>query len=127
MLRGDKIVIFIICLVASLLFLWTTTFVSSASGRYISVQVKGKEIRKLEFENLKETKTFEVKTDKGVNVIAYDGEGAEIRSADCPDQICVKSGKISQPGEMIVCLPHELVVEIKSRSPGKDDLDHMLR
>ena len=34
-------------------------------------------------------------------------------SADCKNQICVNSGKISKRGECIVCLPNKVILEIK--------------
>ena len=44
-------------------------------------------------------------------LVIKDGE-AFIKSANCPDKICVAHRKISKTGETIVCLPHKLVVEI---------------
>ncbi len=32
--------------------------------------------------------------------------------ADCPNQVCVETKPISGKGEMIVCLPHKVVVQI---------------
>ncbi len=55
----------------------------------------------------------------GTNILVIvDGE-AYIKSADCPDKICVNSGKIHLSGERIVCLPNKLMVEII----GKRDAD----
>ena len=34
-------------------------------------------------------------------------------SADCKNQICVKTGKISKRGECIVCLPNRIILEIE--------------
>ena len=35
--------------------------------------------------------------------------------ADCNDLVCVRSfGAISKPGETILCLPHKLIVEVRS-------------
>ena len=45
-------------------------------------------------------------------LIIKDGE-AFVREADCPDKICVKQGHIKNPGEVIVCMPHRVVVTIK--------------
>lgn len=36
-----------------------------------------------------------------------------VKTSDCPDKICEKTGFISSPGEKIVCLPKKLVVEVK--------------
>ncbi len=32
--------------------------------------------------------------------------------ADCPSQVCVETKPISEKGEMIVCLPHKVVVQV---------------
>ncbi len=39
--------------------------------------------------------------------------GRRSHQADCHDKICVKTGAISQKGEVIACLPHKLIIEIK--------------
>ena len=45
--------------------------------------------------------------------------------ADCPDQLDVKQGYISKVGEVIVCLPNRLVIEIKGVDEG--DVDYISR
>ena len=50
--------------------------------------------------------------------------------ADCPDKICVNTGKISKIGETIVCLPHRVVVEIQgevSQSDSDDSIDSVVK
>ena len=44
-------------------------------------------------------------------LVIKDGE-AYIEEASCPDKQCVKQGKISKAGEMLVCLPNRVVVKI---------------
>lgn len=48
------------------------------------------------------------------NHIRVENETISVDAADCPDKICVHTGAISQPGEIIACLPHKLIIEIKS-------------
>ena len=49
---------------------------------------------------------------RGTNtLIIQDGE-VWISEANCPNQDCVKQGKISMNGEMLVCLPHRVTVSI---------------
>lgn len=55
-------------------------------------------------------KVFE--TELGSNTLIIENKKARIIDADCPDQICVKTFAITNPGETIVCLPHKLIVEI---------------
>ena len=40
-----------------------------------------------------------------VQLLVSDGSAGFV-SSDCPDQICVRSGFISQPGQIAVCVPN---------------------
>ena len=53
-----------------------------------------------------------VNKDIGNNTLIIEDGYAYVTDSDCPDKICEQMGKISKPGETIVCLPHKLVVEI---------------
>lgn len=33
--------------------------------------------------------------------------------SDCPDKICVKTGWLSQPGEIAVCLPNKIIIKLE--------------
>jgi hypothetical protein len=48
-----------------------------------------------------------------------------IVEAPCPDQICRHTPAKKRPGELIVCVPEELVIEIVAapNSQSEDDLD----
>ena len=49
---------------------------------------------------------------------------AYMKSADCPDQSCVRSHSISEPGENIVCLPNKVVLRIETdEAPDEDRPD----
>lgn len=47
---------------------------------------------------------------------------AKITDADCPDQLCVHQKKISHQGETLVCLPHKVVVTIRSQNKIEEDV-----
>lgn len=46
------------------------------------------------------------------NCIAIEDGKVWMLRADCPDQLCVRQGKISRDGEMIVCLPNRVTVQV---------------
>ena len=46
------------------------------------------------------------------NVLLIKDGVASISAASCPDQICVHHSHIKYSGEVIVCLPHQLLVEV---------------
>ena len=49
----------------------------------------------------------------GTNTLCIDEGSVWLKEADCPDRICVQTGKIRYAGQSIICLPHKVVVEIK--------------
>ncbi|HIU48220.1 MAG TPA: NusG domain II-containing protein, partial [Candidatus Avimonoglobus intestinipullorum] len=65
--------------------------------------------------------TAELYTDAEISVngtntvVIHDGE-VYMESADCPDQLCVKQGKIHDAGRDIVCLPNRVVVSVSKES-----------
>jgi hypothetical protein len=48
---------------------------------------------------------------------------AWIAEAPCPDQLCRRMGRISQPGEVLICLPNQIFVYIE----GEGELDAITR
>lgn len=56
--------------------------------------------------------TFSVTTEKGTNEIEVKDGQVRVVEADCPNHDCVEQGWISRAGQQIVCLPHELWIEI---------------
>ena len=85
----------------------------SNSSKYISVQVNGKEIKKIIFDKNIVGNTIPIETEYGYNLIEIGDERVRVIEASCPDKIDVKQGYISNIGETIVCLPNKLVIEIK--------------
>lgn len=49
----------------------------------------------------------------GANTIRIEDESIAVVDADCPDLVCVKTGKASKKGDVIACLPHKLLIEVK--------------
>lgn len=56
----------------------------------------------------------------GCIVFFHNGSVRVVRS-DCPEQICIRMGRISRPGQWIACLPHRIFIEIEGRD--KDPVD----
>jgi len=62
---------------------------------------------------LDENTTFTYEDSHGdINVIEVKDGRIHIKSANCSDQVCVRRGWISRGGETIVCLPHQVIIEV---------------
>ena len=57
---------------------------------------------------------------KRANTVAIRDGHVEMLDATCPDGLCVRQGKIRGMGEIIVCLPNRVTVEILGSGQGFD-------
>lgn len=57
----------------------------------------------------------------GKTVVNIGGGAVWISSAPCPQQICVHQGKIRLTGQILVCVPNRICVEIQGS--GDRDID----
>lgn len=123
--KGDIIVIIlIICSIAGI-FLFSNRKIS-ANSKYIRVTVDGKEVQKIHIDGKLKGKTIKIDTDHGYNLLELTEKGIKISESDCPDKICIHMGEITEAGDMIVCLPHKLIVEIKSDNENSE-LDAVIK
>ncbi|MCC8076473.1 MAG: NusG domain II-containing protein [Clostridiales bacterium] len=68
---------------------------------------------------LDEDATYAVQDEDGdtTNLVVIEDGTVHMEEADCPDQLCVKQGKIRYAGDSLICLPNRVVVEIS----GEDE------
>ena len=66
----------------------------------------------IDLERVTEPRTLTLEDGRGRNTVLVERGRICVSEADCPDQICVKQGWISDGTVPIVCLPHRLVIEI---------------
>ena len=55
---------------------------------------------------------FDITTELGTNRVRVERGAISVVSADCPDQTCVRMGRISGEMQTIACIPHRLVIDI---------------
>lgn len=55
------------------------------------------------------------------NLVSIHDSTVRMEESDCKNQICVNTGAISRTGELIVCLPNQVIVEIVSSAEGGED------
>lgn len=101
------------------LIIYAFLYLSSSEGDIVIVKVDGTVVKELP---LNQDDEFTVSGFQGgINSIIIRNGSVLASDADCPDKLCVKTGKINRVGETIVCLPHRVVVEIKSNSVSDND------
>ena len=90
------------------------------NATYAEITLDGKPYKKILLSEHRGKDKIDIKTELGYNVIEIEDSSIKILDSDCRDKICIKSGFISKPGQLLVCLPHKLMVEIKSNDNKKN-------
>ncbi|GFH43198.1 protein export element [Lactococcus hodotermopsidis] len=76
------------------------------------LRINGKIIKNFD---LTENQNYTYKdTDGDINKIVVRDGKIGIIYATCADQICVRKGFVDKSGQTIICLPHQLVIEVMS-------------
>lgn len=122
MTKGDKILISAIVILSLLAYGIIYLSGSGEKNKYISVQFNGEEYKRLTFTSKNDSYEYKLDTDEGLNIIEVEGDKVHMIDANCPDKLCIKQGYISKVGEVLVCVPNKVVVEIKS-DDSKKELD----
>ena len=80
------------------------------NGSVVEVRVRGKVTAIYPLSsNIEKTITTE---DGDSNTFCIKDHKVTMKTASCPDQICVHTGWIDQEHDMIVCMPNKVVVQI---------------
>lgn len=121
----DYIIIFLAILLSFIPTLITSARYASGDSdqaRVGIVKIRGEIVDEFILEENGEniTKSY-YPSDGQYNIIEIDGDQMRIKEDNSPDQIGVKTGWISQPGQVAICLPHSLIIEIQG-SISSDDL-----
>ena len=106
-------VILVLSLLALGLSVFLITTLTREEGSTVIVSVNGDD--KCEYSL---SQNGEYSLNGGTNVIVIEDGAVYMKSADCPDMLCVHQGKKSMNGERIVCLPNR--VEIRVEGDGEE-------
>ena len=113
--RGDLYLI-VGCLLAALVCcgLW---LLLRKDGGTVIVEQNGRETARYA---LSEDRTVRIEGERGYNLLVIENGEAWLAEADCPNLLCVKTGRIRYAGQSIVCLPHKLAVRIMGGASSLD-------
>ena len=109
--RLERLSIFLIVTlsVGAILWIGRDTGHQARTATSAIVFKDGKPIAELD---LRQNKVF-ILPSREMEIEVNEGRVRVARS-DCPKQICVRSGWMKEPGEIIVCVPNKILIEVRS-------------
>lgn len=125
--KGDKILVILLVVFSIVFSFFSFSYsLNKGSEKFVSIQINGKEIKSVKLSKDIIGKTYEIETEFGKNVLQFGDGEVKIIEASCLDKLCIEQGTIKNVGQLLVCLPNRLVVEIKSmdQSPNLPEIDN---
>ena len=108
-MKKKEMIFFTVLLIVAVVF-YIITSKSNTEHNTITVSIDGTVYKEFD---LYQNQNYTIQTEQGYNVLQIQNHKATIIEADCPDQLCVQQKAVSHKGELIVCLPHKMVIEVK--------------
>ena len=78
-----------------------------------AITLDGEVLDEIDLTQVQEPYSFTVTGKDGLtNTVLVEPGRIRVEKADCPDQICVHQGYISDGSQPIVCLPNQVIIQI---------------
>lgn len=119
--KNDVIIIIVTIVTAVLGFLMYNLVNSKNTDTKVAViYYRNDEIKRI---NLNEGKEYEFSIDGHENVVfkVYEDGTISFIESDCPDKVCINSGKLSMTGQSAACLPNMLFLKIVDEAEQNSD------
>lgn len=92
---------------------------SENSVKYAIVKIDGKEVERFDLDEISSKRVTYHPSDTQYNIVEIQEGKIRVKEDNSPDQIAVRTGWISEPGQTSICLPHRLVITIEQE--GQSD------
>lgn len=114
--RGDKLLILFIILISIFSLYMIKNNRLYYEQKTVVIKVDGEIYDTIDIVKGMIPVNVKVNSQFGYNLVNIDESGVRVLEASCKDKIDVKQGDISNVGEIIVCLPNRVTIEIVGNS-----------
>lgn len=111
--RRTDIIIIVTVAAAALLFWILYSNVFGKSGTYAEIYYRTERVKTVDLAQGKED-TFSVEQVPSVVFHLYADGSIAFTESDCPDKVCIKSGRLHLAGQYAACLPNRIYMKIIS-------------
>ena len=120
--KTDLIIIFVLLIISVCgLFLYKKVF--SEKQCFANIYYESDLVKTIDLSK-KEDYIFSLQQNEHVLIQVFSDGSIAFKESDCPDKICIKSGKLRMVGESAACLPNKIVIKIVSgEKHNNNDVD----
>lgn len=116
--RGWIIIFASALIICAVWWLCITAF--SSPAKTVGIYQNGELIEKIDLTTVTGEREIELSGEYGSNIVYISNGSIKMKSADCPDKICVKHGELESAGSPIVCLPNKVIIKFEAASEKID-------
>lgn len=109
---ADKILILSIIVFSIFLTIYFGQELSGYNSKLLIIKIDGEDYKRIKLDENIKNKEIPVQSEYGYNLIEIDEGKVRVKEASCKDKLDVLQGQISEIGDIIVCLPNRLTIEI---------------
>ncbi|NLO48718.1 MAG: NusG domain II-containing protein [Clostridiales bacterium] len=118
--KSDILVIALIA-AAGLLFFLLYRFLLAEKGTYAEIYYRSELVKRIDLDHVRDS-TFSIPQCPQVVFRLYNNGGIAFLKSDCPDKLCINSGKLHLSGQFAACLPNRILVKIVSSEKDEPDI-----
>jgi len=119
--KGDVILVIAVIAIIAGAFLFSNLMRNQDAGKDKSAEIIQNETLVRSFDLSKVTTPEDITvTGKYRNVIRVEQGRIRFLEANCPDQVCVKTGWLQNNGDIAVCLPNRTIIKIIGKAENID-------
>lgn len=122
LVKGFDFILVLICILIAV-FIGIYFFMSNKNQENIStvavIKYDNNEIYRIDLNIVDEPYYIPIEHEYHSKILVEKGKIC-FEEADCPDKVCVNTGKISKPGQVAVCLPAKLIIKIEGKEAETD-------
>lgn len=122
--KWDLIIISGLFVISFLPYIGIKTIIGTqAESTYAYIAISDELYKEIPLTGQMSQKQIEIENEYGKNTIMIENESIAIVESDCPDHLCEEFGFKNTVGDIIVCLPHQLYIEIKGNKSSQSQVD----
>ena len=110
-MKKKEVIFFGVLLLVAAIALIIMYFSNADASKFVHIDVDGVELTHVAL-NADTDIQFSIATDVGYNTVVILDGTVNVISADCKSQVCVNTKTAHNINDLIVCLPHKVVIEV---------------
>lgn len=122
-----KTITFILLIIISVCLVITTAAYLKCDGNIATISVDGEVIYEIPINSVSTSYEIPIVQNGHSNVVLVENGKISMKSANCPDGLCVRQGSISSTAYPIVCLPNKVIIKIEGDISANEEPDAISR